>query len=687
MPNEQNSISINFLVDEKTASEALKILRDINKNVEGLKISFEGLDKQASSSFEKLISSISSSRTQDAIKYVSQLNTAVRDLNSAIAGGKLGGGFDVPEDFRSVLSGFGAMPTVAGGGAIGGGGGGKLGGGYDTQESSKIGISGAVLGQLPGFDFSAAAFKNVLGSAGLGGIGGALTGAITLAAVPVITKEISNLFQSYKTIEERSQAAILQTERRPYREAMSGDITLQFLKSRGIGLAAEAEKVFQKDKYLGFEYGQAALQTEGFFSTAFLQYILGYKGEALKGAAAKYVGQMQNIDIAQYGEMGKFLGLEQGLYRPFARTFDLYGYGATKNILTGYQKSGRTQEEALAAQQYAAAAGLGLADINIQNTALARRFGFSGTAEQAVAIFGDPRTTGTRDSLFSAVGTMMGGPVGGAGTEIFSELAAKRMMQFMSQGNVQVSQVEAPYTAAAAYIDATGLKSPARQAAQQQRVAEYLESQTARGGISDIAGLKTIFNLGIRNQAQAEYVLDLFRRGRSDDAIKYLKKLGITTTVGELRKAEADILTPMMQAALAPYGDVTQMEVSPLTFATVKGGVGARKEAELIAGGTFGVEGEAPTQVKQRELGPATRIDLKVFEQIAESISAMKEDAVIDYLSKAFSQMSSDLVNQKSKLPSGSPSQFNGTKTSPKSTGTTNRNTGVKPKNRTGVPE
>ena len=119
-----------------------------------------------------------------------------------------------------------------------------------------------------------------------------------------------------------------------------------------------------------------------------------------------------------------------------------------------------------------------------------------------------------------------------------------------------------------------------------------------------------------------------------------------------------------MQAALAPYGDVSQMEVSPLTFATVKGGVGPRKEAELVAGATFGIEAEMPAQVRERALGPATQVNLAAFKQVMEAVSAAEQKGinVVEFLVTAYSTMSETLRSQLGTIPSGSPTQFTGSK-------------------------
>lgn len=309
---ESNSyeMMIKFVMDNQGAEKALKTMTDFNNSVKNLTIGLDELDKKGLSTFEKLINTLTSSRTGNAVQQLNSLSAALRSLGisaaqisgvQTIGGGGLGapGGIqmipwperkserasdgitanDIAESQRSsYMAGLISPGVYSGGGAGGGmyrtGGtgvgnfGGILGALFNLRGANQnladllgFGIPKIYPGGLGGPEnpFAPDTLRDVYKKAGGGffgaiAAGGTLAGAVSpyvLAAMAggYAIQGVSNAVNYFDTLESVSQAAVQRAERAPSQMAMSGDLTLSLLERLEIGEAVKRKRMLNNLKY------------------------------------------------------------------------------------------------------------------------------------------------------------------------------------------------------------------------------------------------------------------------------------------------------------------------------------------------------------------------------------------------------------------------------------------------------
>lgn len=742
MPDSNSyEMMIKFVMDNQGAEKALKTMTDFNNSVKNLTIGLDELDKKGLSTFDKLINTLTSSRTGNAVQQLNSLSAALRSLGitaAQISGvSTIGGAFATqavgsPEFlkqyaqgpsgfFEPVLSKTQPRSTSVDEGiqytggiidtdAYGGGGGGRGFGGM--QRGFPVGTGGGLFDRI--FQLKAAneELKELFGLQKMDSTYGvpsqrktigdirksdgtfAALGVLSRAASPYLLaamagglaiQKTSDAINYFQTIESVSQAAVQTAERSPLQQAISGDITLEFLKQKGIGFGFERGQALERYRSgqagLFEGYGtnlQAAMQTKGILSLATLQALLNLrtKDGALDLALAEYTMQGQQLDLSRYGDTTRFASSAMSeLYGPFSRTYQLYGREGTEAMLSRFtgtvnaqgvrSANARTKQEVLEAQEFAKRSGLGLGDVSSENMAFLRRFGVAPSIQQLSYMFGGTSDVAVRNTIFGGIQTLMGGgrKIGDPSTEIFSELVADRLPGFLPYGNdirKDYSQMIAPLTAAASYM--SGDMTQAQRKEQQKMLAKYFESQTQPGSMGETAAIRALIGAGVTNIGEAEYVLKMFRAGKQSEAMDFLKRIGVKATKADLRKATAEYTTEMEASALAVFPHAGAMEVSPFTLTKVKGGVTPEAEGMAVARTIFSEDVKTVQTPPERRRDEATDIDLEKFAYVMKGAQAGNA-AVLKILTSSYRSLSEKLQTQLDEINNKYPdSNFNGSK-------------------------
>ncbi|NBO99758.1 MAG: hypothetical protein EBU90_06480 [Proteobacteria bacterium] len=587
---------IKFVIDNQGASEALRVVADFNNSIKGLGKAFDELDKKGLTSFDKLISTINSSKTKDATQQLIDLKNA------------LGGVFSV----SGSVSGMGSNPVnVAGltekdiygpGGNVqlvyvvndplkvtgmgGGGGGGTTGG---TDGTGTGGGAPTFLGGLKSFAGRVSPYL----------VYGAAASAAFTAADLISTGQIS-----------QSQAAQIQSYNlRIPLESSRGDVTLGTLKALGIGLAEQAER--GGPSTMASAYATTGLSNlfsglgnmiTGSFSEGAKQISSVFNSDLIK---AQYIQAKRDADKELYGpQLGLISEYASPVYSSFLNTYRMYGQRGATSLLAPLLSSGKfTMEDLERAQSFGLSAGIGMENVPKYAIGTGRRFLYSQAAEKAALVYGYKDREGYSSvEAFNTLLEKMGVKTATAETPIFSEALAQSVLSGSYNRYATMEGGASPLIEASKMIYKGNL-SPEDQVKNLMNLARTFRGEEGKVDAKYLAFSRTLVSLGITNPAdisdlyrmqltgQGGKMLDMINEisGKKLSVEEFSQKLGLN--IDPFTKFAAGLRSPKMREALEKVGKavvpglgVIDVEGKPtsedISFAIARSGLPLPKEPQ-----------------------------------------------------------------------------------------------------------
>lgn len=604
MSDQQTNIKFSFTVDDASASKALKILGEMNKNIETVKISTENLDKIGGSAFNSFINTILSSKTGSAIQQVNSLASALQNLFGTAGSGGTGGGQNIsqmlsasgsfvpPTSFspnQQIISSILSGGTGGANGVIGGGGT----GGILPPSGGAIGGSSGAGGPTP---LTAMGLLKSVGKTAAPYLlaAGAMGSAYT-AADQIISGEIA----------ERQESAMLRYELRTPMEAARGDITLAMLKRLGVGVSTAYQDQFEKESEQG-KFGVASQAIDRAYLREGIPTLVSGIASILKGEfssgteklatlfnpdlmAKAFADKLKDVDKERFGtltaEMSKYATAG---YSAFNQTYRVYGeQEATKYLSSILTSKQYTPEEITGAQGLARSMGLGIRDIDQSLIGTERRFMYSPGLSKLAAVLSyqsTSRKTGEEKAGTSL--TQINRLLGNLGVtpntpeaEVYGKMIEGDLLSATKYSGVSLSAVTAPETAAANLIPTSGL-TPENRASLIKELSGVLKGSGGMELDSKYFALALpLKELGITNPADISKIIEYINDNKPQAALRIINKM-----TGKNLSPEA--FNKLVGEKLGLFNETTKMFYSKEFLESSKG------EGNVVLPARFGRVGD-----------------------------------------------------------------------------------------------
>lgn len=559
MPDSNSyEILLKFVMDNQGADKAIKTLTDFNKSFKDLNLGLEELDKKGLSTFDKLISTLSSSRTGSAIQQVNSLAASLKSLGFSV--GQVSGGASVADQIQTVSK-FGET---------------------FVKKDSGILIPSSISGESPGERRDREDRKQKEDDEKINQLSffsGTKVGKI--AKYGLMASAAVGAFDIISTGElAQSQAAQIQAYNlRIPQAAARGEVTLATLKALGIGLADQAEKdpttVLRAYGTTGISnlIGSIGNALTGEFSKAAEKFASLFNPELLK---SQYKQGKRDTDIQFFKPQLDMISQNAiPAYHSFLNTYRLYGQRKGTELLEPLLSSGRfTEEDLLSAQRVGTSAGIGMADIPAYAMGTQRRFLYSGAAEKAAIVYGyKDRSEGSSVQAFNTLLEKMGVKTATAETPVFSEVLAQSVLSG-SYNRYATMEGQASPLVEASKIIYRGDLTPEDQIKNLTNLAKTFRGEEGKIDPSYLAFSRSMIRLGVTNPADISQLYRMRMSGQGPEMMQLISSItGKKVTGKELSEEINKNLKPFYEFRTSLYSEGMVSGLKRLGMEITPGGI------------------------------------------------------------------------------------------------------------------